>query len=84
MTETPEDSSTKKRSCEQVFGAEIAASLRPVHVIGVQMCIDHGRGLQTIFLGQTDVQFVVIDGVAHGILSSTDSTENVGAATAGC
>jgi hypothetical protein len=41
------------------------------------MCIDHVPDLQTVFLRQTDVQFGIINGVAHGALSPTASTENV-------
>jgi hypothetical protein len=46
-------------------------------VIGMQVSIDHVPNIQPIFFGQTDVQFGIIDGVAHGALSSTASAENV-------
>jgi hypothetical protein len=46
-------------------------------VICVQVRIDHVPNIQTILLGQTDVQFGIINGVAHGALSPAASAENV-------
>jgi hypothetical protein len=47
------------------------------HVVGVQMSIDNIPDLQIVFFGYTDVEFGIIDGVAHGALSPTASAENV-------
>jgi hypothetical protein len=41
------------------------------------MGIDHVPDIQAVFLGHPDVEIRVINGVAHGALSSATSTKNV-------
>jgi hypothetical protein len=41
------------------------------------MSIDGVLDLQIVFFGYTDVEFGIINGVAHGALSPTASAENV-------
>ena len=63
---------------QHVFGACNLRQLAPAgDVIGVQMGIEDVPDLQTVFFGYTDVEFGIIDGVAHGALSPTASAENV-------
>jgi hypothetical protein len=63
---------------QHVFGASNLRQLAPAgDVIGVQMGIEDPPDLQIVFFGYTDVEFRIIDGVAHGALSPTASAENV-------
>jgi hypothetical protein len=41
------------------------------------MRIDHVPDVQAVFLGHADVEIRVINGVAHGALSSTTSPKNI-------
>lgn len=73
--------------CIQGVGALVEHVFRPRkfrefspagYVIRVQVSINHVPDVQTVFLGQTDVELGIVDGVAHGAQGSTTSTENVG------
>jgi hypothetical protein len=47
------------------------------------MRIDHVADIQGVFLGHSDIEIGVINGVAHGALSSAASTKNVGSSNGG-
>jgi hypothetical protein len=53
------------------------------YVIRVQMRIDHVPDIQAVFLGHSDVEIRLINGVAHGALSSATSTKNVRSSNGG-
>jgi hypothetical protein len=64
---------------QHVFGAGDFGQPSPAaHVIRVQVRIDHEPDVQAVFPGHTNVQIGVVYGVAHGALSPTASTENIG------
>ena len=52
---------------QHVFGARDFGEPSPTgDVIGVQMGVDDVPDLQIVFFGNTDVEFGIINGVAHG------------------